>query len=201
MNIDMDHLKVFEVMTRLSIDRASRALSKTLKTGAKIALSKIFIADFSETTEKMNEDTREMTGVMVRFKGNVGCKLLFMLPIEGALILTDLFLRQPVGTSKEYDASSESAVQEVGNIISAHICNTLVSNFDATLIPLPPLVHNDYAGVMFANLIMEEGMKEDKLLLIEATFEICKTELRCYLFFVPEISSFEKLIDAMGVNI
>ena len=92
MNINLNHLRVFEVMTRLSIDRASRALSKTLKTGAKITLSNIHITDLSGATEKMNEDTREMAGVMVDFSGNVACKLLFMLPLEGTLILTDLFL-------------------------------------------------------------------------------------------------------------
>ncbi len=199
MNIDINHLKVFEVMTRLSIDRASRALSKTLKTGAKIALSNIYITDLSGATEKMNEDAREMAGVMVNFHGNVACKLLFMLPMEGTLILTDLFLRQPVGTAKEFDDASESAIQEVGNIIAAHICNSLVSNFDATLVPLPPMVHNDFAGVLFSSLLMEQGMNEESFLLIDTSFKILKTELDCYLFLIPEIKSFEKLIDSLGV--
>ncbi|MBI5307045.1 MAG: hypothetical protein HZB37_01585 [Planctomycetes bacterium] len=199
MNIDINHLKVFEVMTRLSIDRASRALSKTLKTGAKISLSNIYITDLSGATEKMNEDTREMAGVMVNFHGNVACKLLFMLPMEGTLILTDLFLRQPVGTSNEYNEASESAIQEVGNIIAAHICNALVSNFDATLVPLPPLVHNDFAGVLFSSLLMEQGMSEESFLLIDTSFKILKTELDCYLFLIPELNSFKKLIDSLGV--
>ena len=199
MNIDINHLKVFEVMTRLSIDRASRALSKTLKTGAKIALSNIYITDLSGATEKMNEDSREMAGVMVNFHGNVACKLLFMLPMAGTLILTDLFLRQPVGTAKEFDEASESAIQEVGNIIAAHICNSLVSNFDATLVPLPPIVHNDYAGVLFSSLLMEQGMNEESFLLIDTSFKILKTELDCYLFLIPELKSFEKLIDTLGV--
>ena len=199
MNIDINHLKVFEVMTRLSIDRASRALSKTLKTGAKIALSNIYITDLTGATEKMNEDTREMAGVMVNFHGNVSCKLLFMLPMAGTLILTDLFLRQPIGTAKEFDEASESAIQEVGNIIAAHICNALVSNFDATLVPLPPIVHNDYAGVLFSSLLMEQGMNEESFLLIDTSFKILKTELDCYLFLIPELKSFEKLIDSLGV--
>lgn len=199
MNIDINHLKVFEVMTRLSIDRASRALSKTLKTGAKITLSNIFITDLSGATEKMNEDIREMSGVMVNFSGNVACKLLFMLPLDGTLILTDLFLRQPLGTATECNEASESAIQEVGNIIAAHICNSLVSNFDATLVPLPPIVHNDFAGVLFSSLLLEQGMNEESFLLINTSFKICKTELDCYLFLIPELKSFEKLIDTLGV--
>lgn len=200
MNITAEQLKVLDVMSRLSIDRASRALSKTLKTGAKISFSKCYIADIGEVTEKMNESTSEMSGVMVNFKGNVSCKLLFMIPIHGVFILTDLYLRQPVGTTNTYDEFSESVMQELGNILAAHICNSLVSNFDAHLMPLPPIVHNDYSGVIFSHLIMEQGMIDDKIVLIDTKFEICKTELECYLFLVPEITSFEKLIAAIGVD-
>ncbi|MEP9410157.1 MAG: chemotaxis protein CheC [Candidatus Brocadia sp.] len=200
MNITQDRLKILEIMTGISIDRASRALSKSLRTGARISLSKIFIADLSETTEKMNEDQREMTSVMVDFKGNEGCRLLFMLPLEGSLILTDLFLRQRIGTSKAYDVFTESAVQELGNILASHISNALVSDFNAKLIPQPPQVHNDYAGVIFSNLVLEQGMVDDKLLLIETIFEISGTELECYLFLVPEMTSFTKLLDNIGVK-
>jgi len=193
-------MKVIEIMSRLSIDRASRALSKILRTGAKITLSNVYLADLSETTEKMNNDLREMTGVMVDFKGNIGCKLLFMLPVNGAFILTDLFLRQPAGTTKENNEFTESVIQELGNILASHISNALVSDFDATLVPEPPHVHNDYAGVMFSNLVMEQGMMNDKLLLMETKFEISKNELECYLFLVPEMTSLIKLLDNIGVN-
>ena len=201
MNITQDNMKVVEIMSRLSIDRASRALSKILRTGAMISLSKAYIADLSETTEKMNDDLREMTGVMVDFKGNVGCKLLFMLPVNGSFVLTDLFLRQPAGTTKEYNEFTESVIQELGNILASHISNALVSDFDATLVPQPPHVHNDYAGVLFSNLVLEQGMLDDKLLLMETKFEICNTELECYLFLVPEMTSFGKLLDNLGVNV
>ena len=200
MNITQDNMKVVGIMSRLSIDRASRALSKILRTGAKISLSKVYIADLSETTAKMNDDLREMTGVMVNFKGNVSCKLLFMLPLEGSLILTDLFLRQPAGTTKEYNEFTESVTQELGNILASHISNALVSDFNATLVPQPPHVHNDFAGVIFSNLVLEQGMMDDQLLLIETQFEICKTELDCYLFLVPEMTSFGKLLDNIGVK-
>lgn len=187
-------------MARLSIDRASRALSKILRTGAMITLSKVYITDLSETTEKMNNDLREMTGVMVDFKGNIGFKLLFMLPVNGSFILTDLFLRQPAGTTKEYSEFTESVIQELGNILASHISNAMVSDFDATLVPEPPHVHSDYAGVMFSNLVMEQGMMDDKLLLMETKFEISKNELECYLFLVPEMTSFVKLLDNIGVK-
>ncbi len=200
MNITQDRLRALEIIARLSIDHASRALSKSLRTGAKISILKLSMVDFCEITEKMNNDLREMIGVLVNFKGNIGCKLLFMLPLKDSLILTDLFLRQKIGTQKAFDDFTESTVQEVGNILASHISNTLVSDFNATLVPLPPQVYNDYAGIIFSNLVLEQGSVYDKLLLMETIFEICNTELKCNLFILPELSSFEKLLDSLGVS-
>ena len=61
------------------------------------------------------------------------------------------------------------------------------------------MVHNDYAGVLFSSLLMEQGMNEESFLLIDTSFKILKTELDCYLFLIPELKSFEKLIDSLGV--
>lgn len=198
MAISPERLRMLEVIMKLSIDNASRALSKTLRTGAKITLSKIYMVDFNEATEKMNTDTREMTGIIVNFKGNLGCKMLFMLPPEGSTILTDYYLRQPVGTTKEFNADTESVSQELGNILASHISNTLVSDFNAALLPEPPQVHNDYAGIIFSSLLLEQGIYCDQLLLVETIFEICKTEITCYLFLLPELASLGKLLDAIG---
>ena len=198
MVISPERLRMLEVIMKLSIDNASRALSKTLRTGTKITLSKIYMADFNEATEKMNTDTREMTGIIVNFKGNFGCKMLFMLPLEGSTILTDYYLRLPVGTTKEFNTDTESVSQELGNILASHISNTLVSDFDATLLPEPPQVHNDYAGIIFSSLLLEQGIYSDQLLLVETIFEICKTEIICYLFLLPELASLGKLLDAIG---
>ncbi|MCF6149813.1 MAG: hypothetical protein E3K37_14255 [Candidatus Kuenenia sp.] len=200
MVISPERLRMLEIIMKLSIDNASRALSKTLRTGAKIGLSKIYMADFNATTEKMNNDTREMTGIIVNFKGNLGCKMLFMLPLEGSIILTDYYLRQPVGTTKEFNDDTESVAQELGNILASHISNTLVSDFNAKLLPEPPQVHNDFAGIIFSSLVLEQGILCDQLLLIESIFEICKTEISCYLFLLPELASLEKLLDAIGVQ-
>ena len=60
------------------------------------------------------------------------------------------------------------------------------------------MVHNDYAGVLFSSLLMEQGMNEESFLLIDTSFKILKTELDCYLFLIPELKSFEKLIETLG---
>jgi chemotaxis protein CheC len=183
----------------LSIDHASRALSKSLKAGAKIEMETTSIADISTITEQMNDNPLEMSGVLVNLEGDVPLKLLFLVPLEGVFKLSDLFMRKPVGTTTEFDEFTESVIQEVGNILASSISNVLVSDFGVKSTLSSPTVLNDFAGTIFSMFVMEEGMLTDELLLIETRFEISRVELECYLFLLPHVDSLETMVERCGV--
>ncbi len=199
MQITEDHLRVINIIFGLSIDHASRVLSKTLKTGAKIEMEATSLADISKLTEQMNDNPQEMSGALVNLEGDVPLKLLFLIPLDGVFKMSDLFMRKPVGTTTEFDEFTESVVQEVGNILASSISNVLVSNFGVKSTLSPPIVLNDFAGTIFSMFVMEEGMLTDDLLLVETRFEICKVELECYLFLLPHVDSLETMVERSGV--
>ena len=194
MHITEDHLRVINIVFGLSIDHASRALSKTLKTGAKIEMLKTSVADISMLTEKMNDNPEEMSGALVNLEGDAPLKLLLLVPLNGVFKLTDLFMRKPIGTTTEFNEFTESVVQEVANILASCISNVMVSDFGAKASLSSPIVLNDFAGTIFSMFIMEEGINADEILLIETRFEISKNELECYLFLLPRVDSLETML-------
>ncbi|MBI2560399.1 MAG: hypothetical protein HYW14_04620 [Planctomycetes bacterium] len=199
MQITENHLRVINIIFGLSIDHASRTLSKTLKTGAKIEMVRASVIDISKITEQMNENPREVSGAFVSLEGDVPLKLLFLIPLQGVFRLTDLFMRKPIGTTTEFNEFTESVVQEVGNILASSISNVMVSDFGVKTSLSSPTVRNDFAGTIFSMFVMEEAMITDDLLLIETRFEVSKTELECCLFLLPRISSLEATIGKIEV--
>lgn len=199
MHITEDHLRVINIVFGLSIDHASRALSKTLKTGAKIEMLKTSVADISMLTEKMNDNPEEMSGALVNLEGDVPLKLLLLVPLNGVFKLTDLFMRKPIGATTEFNEFTESVVQEVANILASCISNVMVSDFGAKASLSSPIVLNDFAGTIFSMFIMEEGINADEILLIETRFEISKNELECYLFLLPRVDSLETMVEKSEV--
>ncbi len=197
--ITKNHLRVIEIIFGLSIDHASRALSKTLKTGAKIEMVKTAIADISDVTERMNNNPQEMSGAIVNFDGDMTLKMLFLIPQKNVFTLTDLFMRKPLGATTEFNEYTESVVQEVGNILASSISNVIVSDFGAKITLSSPTVTNDFAGTIFSMFIMEEAMLTDDLLLIETRFEISRVQLECYLFLLPRVNSLEPMVEKIGV--
>ncbi len=199
MQITENHLRVINIIFGLGIDRASRALSKTLKAGAKIEMEKTSVADISDVTEQMNDNSQEMSGALVNLEGDIPLKMLFLIPQKNVFTLTDLFMRKPIGTTTEFNEFTESVVQEVGNILASSISNVIVSDFGAKETLSSPVVMSDFAGTIFSTFVMEEGMMTDDLLLIETRFEISRVQLECELFLLPRVNSLEPMVEKIGV--
>ena len=189
MQISKEHLKILDIIIKMGMDNASRRFSKTIKHAALIELVKTELMDISEITEEMNNDLREMVASMLRLEGSFNGKLLFMIPLDGALVLQDFYMGQPPGTSKEFDEFTEGTVQEVGNILASSIGNSFAADLGSKLLPTPPQVLCDFAGTIFTSLIFEDGIDNDKILLTETRFKLHETEIDCYFFLLPDLDS------------
>jgi chemotaxis protein CheC len=179
------------------MDNASRRFSKTIRRAALIELVKTELVDISEITEEMNNDLREMVASMLRLEGSFSGKLLFMIPLDGALVLQDLYMGQPEGTSKEFDEFTEGTVQEIGNILASSIGNSFASDLGSKMLPTPPQVLCDFAGTIFESLVFEDGMDNDRILLTETKFNLRDTEIDCYFFLLPDIGSLEETLNKL----
>jgi chemotaxis protein CheC len=195
MQISKEHLKILDIIVKISMDNASRSFSKTIKHAALIELVKTDLVDISEITEEMNNDFREMVASVLRLEGLLNGKLMFMIPLDGALMLQDFYLQDEPGTAKEFDEFTEGTVQEIGNILASAIGNSFAAGFGSMLLPTPPQVLCDFAGSIFAQLIFEESVDNDKILLTETKFKLSGTEIDCYFFLLPDLNTLEESLD------
>jgi len=173
------------VIIDMSTDRASRALSKTLKTPAVIKITSTSLRDACVVSEKLNEDDREMVASQIVLHGSGNGKVLFMVEKSDAMVLKDLYLHEAVGTTTVYDKYVESTMQELGNVIAGALCNSLATDLGLSILPTPPIVTCDYAGVIFSSMIMEDLLEDDDLFLMDTLFEMLHYNFNCIFYFIP----------------
>ena len=186
----MEIKKTMELVVKLSIDRASQVLSKTLRTGSKIEIEKIHMVDISQITEtrlgSMYDQQGDMIGNLITLEGDIHCKFLFIIKVRNALAFTDLMLRKPQGTTKELNIYTESAIQEIGNILSSSIANTFSKDFDVNIWPSTPTMLHDFRSTIFSTFIIEGAESvEDVIWLIETKFFVVKMQIECEMFLIP----------------
>jgi chemotaxis protein CheC len=186
--------RLLSFYARLAIDRASQVLSKILRKGASIELLDMSVADISLITERMGEGNIEVSAALTNFYEDFSCKFLLFVEMKDTFILTDLFLHKPIGTTKEFDIYVESTVQETCNILASCFCNVLGSHFGVKARPTPPVVINDYLGIVFSTFIMDRAFSEDQLLMLETRFRVLDYDIKCCVFALPAPEAVNTLI-------
>jgi chemotaxis protein CheY-P-specific phosphatase CheC len=178
--------RALQLVASLSIDKASQVLSKMIKSGAKIELESVYMADISKATETiMVAETGNVVGAYVDLVGDMPFKFLFYVAAEDSLALTDLILRKELGTTKKHNAYVESAVQELGNILASAVSNVFVTDFQIKMRPTPPVVVHDYASTVFGEYIMEAAADQNDILMIESQFLVVRMNIKCRMFLLP----------------
>ena len=185
--------KILTLIAKLSIDKASRTLSKFVKSGARIALERTYIADISDITKSMMSDSSEVVGAFVNLVGDAPFKFLFFVDVKDSMLLSDLILTGKTGNAKEFGIYTLSAVQEMGNILASSISNVFSVDFQITLRPSPPEMVHDYVGTIFAEYITEVALDIDEVFIIESKFHVVEHDIDCHMFIVPMKGSEEVL--------
>lgn len=182
--------KLFEMVIKLSIDRASQVLSKTVKCGCKIQLESIDIVDVSLATEQvMAEENSEVIGSIIELQGDIACDFLFMIKTKDAVVFTDLLLSREVGTTKEVDIYTMSTIQEIGNILSSCVSNVFSKDFGKDVLPSPPHMINDFKGTVFSTFAMNAALRNDEMYLVRTKFFAVRTQVECEMFLVPDLQN------------
>jgi len=195
-NID----RLLKTVAEQSIDKSSQVLSKMLNCDARIDLKRVAFEDVTTVTQSINESSGEVIAASIDLVGDAPFRFLFWVSVADAYKLTDLFLGQAVGTTKEFDEYTSSTVQEIGNILSSAVTNVFVANFQVAMRPEPPFVSRDYSGSIFEEFVMAVAMDRNELLLIESRFSIAECEMDCRMYLLPLAKSDEKLTFAADLQ-
>ena len=183
-----------KMIANLSVDAASRVLSKMIKTGASIELERAYVADISEVTSSVSAtEEDEVIGAYIDIIGDAPFKFLFFVSAQDSMVITDLVLQRAVGTTQELDLYTHSAVQELGNVLASAVTNVFSRDLQVQMRPSPPVVVYDYAGTVFEEYIMQSIQERNEIFVMESRFVVINQNLKCYMFIVPEDGSEEVL--------
>jgi len=122
--------------------------------------------------------------------GNV----LLVFPEESAEELCQL-----LGTSMS-DETGLSALQEVGNILTASYLNAIVEMTGLELEPDPPKVEVDLLGQLIASSGAAGGHASDPTVLMRSYLTVEGSTTRFSFLFVPRLRSVQALLERLGVG-
>jgi chemotaxis protein CheC len=181
---------------------AATALSQMInRKKIMITVPEIKVVEKEKIFNYIDEPDALSTGVIMNVLGDVVSKIIMLIKKESALYLADLLLKKKTGTSKLLTEMENSAVKEIGNILSGAYMNALNEFLGLMLLPsVPNLVFDTSAAILTAVLDSFEDVSS-KILSIETQFiETNEKILKGYLLLMPDTSSVKIILNAIRIK-
>ena len=141
-----------------------------------------------------------VVGVFLRVYGQAPSNILFLLPKDSAFYLVDMLMGKNHGDTQKLDFMDESALMEIGNILSGAYLNALFNFTRISLLPSIPALAMDMAGAILSVVLIQLGQMGDHALVIETEFKTEDNGIKGHFFLVPDPGSLDTILAAVGVE-
>ena len=202
---DLDHVDnlYFDVLREIGnigAGNAATSLAQMLQTKVDMKVPRVELLDFNQIGDAIGGDDQIMAGIYLLVQGDISGSIMFLLEQQSAQNLVSKLMGGMPVTDEEGQVSEmgQSALKEIGNIITGAYLNSLSAMTNLTITESIPDLTIDMAGAILSVPAIEFGMVGDKMLMIETAFTD-DAELNGYFILVPDLPSYEKLLKALGV--
>ncbi len=194
-NVDGIYYDVLKEIGNIGAGNAASALASMLSQKVDMKVPRVELLDFKELGEAMGGEEQIMAGIYLRIEGDLQGSIMFLLEEKSAYALVGKLMGMQV---TELDEMAQSALKEIGNIITGSYLNSLSTLTNLTISESVPDLAVDMAGAILSVPAIEFGMVGDKMLLIQTAFTD-DVELNGFFILVPDLPSYGKLLKALGV--
>lgn len=202
MNIDKlneTYLDILKELGNIGSGNAITALASIIGKRIDMKIPSVKIMDFSEIEDIFGSPDAIIIGVYFDLEGSVKGNILFSLDIDSASYLVEYLMG--VNVKGEFNDIEKSALQEIGNIMAGSYISSLSTLTSLEMKISPPAISIDMAGAILSVPAIKFGELSDKILFIETEFFEDNRLIKGDFFLIPDIESFDKILNALGVEL
>ena len=202
--MDPQHLSALQIdalgeVGSIGAGHAATALSQLLGAAVEINAPTIKLLPVSEVPTVFGGPENLVGAVYSRLLGDLSGALLFILPRQDLLVLSDLLRSREPGTAKSMGAAEEGLVTHAASVLQAAYLAAIARLTELAVLPGPPQFAFDMIGAILEFVTAEIGMKADSALLIMTRFLSTETVVDAALFYLPDPDSLDVLLGRLGI--
>ncbi len=200
----LNELDLLKELGNIGAGNAATALSQLLNKEIHMNVPLAKIVSFNEMMDLMGGSDRPVAAVFLRMEGELSGSLFFVLSLDDATKLINQLIPEKKISVEELPSHELglSALQELGNIISAHYLTALSECIGLAVTPSVPQVTIDMVGAIVVTGLLEICQVSDHSIFIDT--ELTETtdnqieKTKGHFFLIPYPDSFEKILAALG---
>ncbi len=192
---------VLKELGNIGAGNATTALAQLINKKVQIGVPQVRLLEFNEISSVIGSEENVMAGILIMLSGEINGMMMFLMYPEVARSMINVLMCDN-SDSTDFNDIEISAVMEVGNIIAGAYLRSLSELTGLTIDGSAPMLQIDMAGAILSVPAIEFSKIGDKVLLIETEFDDendKKDTITGYYILVPELDSYEKILESLGV--
>lgn len=197
--VQMDALRE---ISNIGMGNAITSLAQLLNRRVSMSVPLATFMPFEETVEIAGGPEELVSCVSVRLTGDVPGMVLYVFSEQSTLRLVDMLIGLEPGTTREIDDMGESAVMEVGNVLTGSFIGAIYSMTSLNIKSAVPMFAFDMLRAVLTSLMVASGRADDKVLVLETKLfqEQEEESISGYFFMLTEPGAIQRLFDALDFS-
>lgn len=200
LNLSPIQLDALREIGNVGAGNSATALSQIINKRIDMNVPKVALVPIETVPDMVGGPDTIVVGVYLRVYGRAPGNILFLLPQKSAFYLVDTLMGREHGTTNKLDFMDESALMEIGNILSGAYLNAFFNFTHISMLPSIPALAMDMAGSILSVILVQLGQMGDQALVIETEFLAEDDGINGHFFLVPDPGSLSILIKGVGVE-
>lgn len=197
-NLNTKELDALKEVGNIGAGNAATALSQILSKRVDMTVPRVRVLSLDKVPELLGGTENLVVGVYLRIFGDIQGNIMFLLPTKSAEKLVGMLLGEIIEDGVQGEIS-QSAIMEVGNILTSSYLNALSAFAGLTVVPSTPALAYDMAGAILSTILIELSEVSDYALLIETEFIGDGEAIDGNFFMIPDLDSLYVLLKTIGV--
>ena len=173
--------------------KASEALSKMVEGSIHVEIRGAEVRRIAELSPVIAPE-EIVAGIYLSITGELNGASLLIFPKETAFSLSDLLVKREPGTTRKLTELDESALKEVGNIVSGNYFTVLSNMLGVKVIEGLPHFSFDMFGAVTSQILTEFAQDAEEALIVEIEFTFEPVTLRGYYLLLFKVEDFKAIV-------
>jgi chemotaxis protein CheC len=195
-------LDALREVANIGAAHAATALSTMIGSTIMITVPRVNVMKLEDVAPVVSAREEPVAAVLLHMLGDLTGRTLLVFPSVAAVRLADLLMQREPSGATELGLLEQSAIKEVGNILSSAYMNALSDFMGMMLLPSPPQLSVDRSAAVLTDSQLRLGPGHDQVICVESQFVLKDVDehLRGFFLLLPDPASLHAMLRAVRVS-
>lgn len=194
------YVDVLREIGNVGAGNATTAIASMLGIRIDMSVPKVELLEASRLGSAICPEDEIIVGIFLEVQTDIEGSMMFLMRMDSTRFLVNKLMGRDAEDEKEFDDMDLSALKEIGNIIAASYLNALSTMTNLIITPSIPYIAVDMAASILSVPAIQFGQFGDNALFIQTEFGD-DVMINGYFILMPEQSSYEKILTALGLSL